>query len=209
MSTITLFDPPSTSTRKKGPSSLRSLNLKASRSDLKTSNSSKDSLFGDLLGIKSKNRPAEITDLEDSPTLNFSSSASIASGSTDSSTSSSSVSSTASTATKASISLTDHDLFGIKLRQTREPQVPQILNGVDLGGETYKVPEPVPKQFYRDLTFMEDEELVQKYGLVKIDPPGDVAEEEKAEEDENHNEKSLMDWLKHPPAPKMSITKFV
>ncbi|KAK4496059.1 hypothetical protein PRZ48_013328 [Zasmidium cellare] len=190
MSTSALFDPPSTSTRRKGPSSLRSLKAKASRSNSKPSNSSKDSLFSDFLGIKARHTPIEITDIEDSPTLNFPSSASIASGSTETITasSSSSSSSTTSTATKASsISLTDHDLFGIKLKPTPDPQALQVQNAVELGEQTYQVPEPIDKQFYRDLTFMEDQELVQKYGLVKLDSSSEIGaaegEEDKRDED--------------------------
>lgn len=37
---------------------------------------------------------------------------------------------------------------------------------VDISGQAYKVPKQLHKQFYLDLTFLEDEELISKYTLV-------------------------------------------
>lgn len=73
------------------------------------------------------------------------------------------------------------------------------MNGVELGGHVYWVPEDVEKQFYRDLTFLEDEELVKKYGLVKVDADHADGEEEESGGGQEKKE----------PVPEVSITKFV
>lgn len=46
-------------------------------------------------------------------------------------------------------------------------QAPPVkVTTVDIGGQAYRVPKLLSKQFYLDLTFMEDEELISKYLLV-------------------------------------------
>lgn len=42
---------------------------------------------------------------------------------------------------------------------------PQITT-VEIRGQPFQVPDPRNRQFYRDLTYLEDEELISKYGLV-------------------------------------------
>lgn len=79
--------------------------------------------------------------------------------------------------------------------------MPQVLTAVELGEGMYEVPQDVEKVFYRDLTFMEDEELVKKYGLVKVEASRD-AEEEESGEAEGSLENGERD-------PEVSFTKFV
>lgn len=46
-------------------------------------------------------------------------------------------------------------------------QASSKITTVDIGGQTYRVPSQLSKQFYLDLTYMEDEELISTYMLVK------------------------------------------
>lgn len=41
------------------------------------------------------------------------------------------------------------------------------ITTVDIGGQAYRTPKLLSKQFYLDLTFLEDDELISKYALVK------------------------------------------
>lgn len=79
------------------------------------------------------------------------------------------------------------------------------MSGVEFGGGTYEVSQPIEKEFYRDLTFMEDEELVRKYALVKVDSGSDENNKQEKEDDE----KAIGDRYCDTIVPEMSITKFV
>lgn len=95
--------------------------------------------------------------------------------------------------------MTDHNLFGIKIKASKEDVDEQpVMNGVELGGHVYWVSEDVDKGFYRDLTFLEDEELIKKYGLVEFDADGDARENERDGVQEKNGS-----------VPEVSITKFV
>ena len=159
---ISLFNPPLKVLHKRAASSIRSIRSNKSSSS-KASNASDKSYYCDLLGVRTQGK--EPAGDASSPTL--SSGASIASGATGSSTSSN-----ASTAThassKCSISLTEHDLFGTKLPPTEEELAPSIPDAVELESGKYKTPEPIDKQFFKDLTCLEDGELVRKYGLIQV-----------------------------------------
>lgn len=67
---------------------------------------------------------------------------------------------------------TVNDLLGVKVsdRQHQEqqprPYSSQTVTTVALQGKTYRVPDPSNKQFYRELTFLSDEEMIMKYRLV-------------------------------------------
>jgi hypothetical protein len=44
---------------------------------------------------------------------------------------------------------------------------PEKVTTVEIRGQAYRVPaERIVKSFYRDITYMEDEELIYKYGLT-------------------------------------------
>lgn len=166
-SEMSLFDPPPPREHKRSPSSTRSIRSNASSS----SKSSKKAHIRNLFSLKRGEERA------DSPTLKFSSRGSIASGDSASTTSSNkSAASVASDASKLSstssrTTVTENDLFGIKVPPTAEELAPTVPDGVELGGCRYKVPEPIEKEFYRDLTMLEDEELIRKYGLIKVSGP--------------------------------------
>ena len=64
--------------------------------------------------------------------------------------------------------MTEHDVFGTKLPPTKEELAPSAPDAVELESGKYKVPEMIDKQFFKDLTYLEDNELVSKYGLVPI-----------------------------------------
>ncbi|CAK4032792.1 Hypothetical predicted protein [Lecanosticta acicola] len=178
-----LFNPPpETSKMKRSNSSTRSVHSVAS---VPGSKSSRRARVWSLLGRRRNDARA------DSPTLRFprfSSMGSIASGDSTSTTSSDkSTTSSISTVSKRSMKssrstlpdLTDLDLFGVKLPPTEEQLAPTAPNGVELAGRAYRVPEPIDKEFYRDLTMLEDEELIRKYGLIQVTDTEEAASEPK------------------------------
>ncbi|KAL9529785.1 hypothetical protein SMMN14_06634 [Sphaerulina musiva] len=67
---------------------------------------------------------------------------------------------------------TVNDFLGVEVsdRQHHEqqprPYSSQTVTTVALQGKTYRVPDPSNKQFYRELTFLSDEEMIMKYRLV-------------------------------------------
>lgn len=51
-------------------------------------------------------------------------------------------------------------------RQRQQQELPKPVTTVELQGQTYQVSDPRNKQFYRDLTYLSDEEMIMKYRLV-------------------------------------------
>ncbi|KAF2208150.1 hypothetical protein CERZMDRAFT_101604 [Cercospora zeae-maydis SCOH1-5] len=67
------------------------------------------------------------------------------------------------------------DLLGVRMpirpesmrrESIRRLSVSRPIATVELLGRPYRIPEPCPKQFYRELTYLSDEEIVEKYSLV-------------------------------------------
>ena len=62
------------------------------------------------------------------------------------------------------------DLLGVRMPMKAEhhqqQQLPKPITTVELQGQTYQVPDPRNKQFYRDLTYLSDDEMIMKYRLV-------------------------------------------
>jgi len=185
--TTELFNPPSRRLQKRAPSSTRSARSDSSRRS--HSRRPATPVYSDLIGMRTATMP-QLVHQHEPPELRFPSSTSIASKS--SSTSSGSTSSNSSTSTKASsvaeitpapkftssalrtspnaAAPTPHDLFGTRVPPTEAELAPSAPNGVQLESGSFRLPESIDRQFYRDLTFMEDEELIQKYSLVRVKP---------------------------------------
>ncbi|KAI5360446.1 hypothetical protein Slin15195_G083700 [Septoria linicola] len=63
------------------------------------------------------------------------------------------------------------DLLGVRL-PVKPDQIPaeKPVMSVQLQGQQFRVPDPCSKQFYRELTYLSDEEMIEKYGLVLCTP---------------------------------------
>ncbi|EME41955.1 hypothetical protein DOTSEDRAFT_74102 [Dothistroma septosporum NZE10] len=158
---LSLIDPRKKSHRR-DTSSIGSIRSDKSAAS-KASTSSQKSVYCDLLGVRTKEKePANHTS-----TSRLSQVGSIASGATGSS-SSSDASTITNASSKSSTSMTEHDVFGTKLPPTEEELAPSAPDAVELESGKYKIPEIMNKQFFKDLTCLEDEELIGKYGLTPI-----------------------------------------
>lgn len=71
------------------------------------------------------------------------------------------------------------DLLGVRMpvrpesmrrESIRRLSVSRPIATVELLGRPYRIPDPCPKQFYRELTYLSDEEIIEKYKLVPCEP---------------------------------------
>ncbi|KAK4619824.1 hypothetical protein CLAFUW4_10870 [Fulvia fulva] len=177
---ISLSDSPPQSGHKRAASSIRSIGSGKPTTSSKFSTASDKSYYCDLLGLRTKEKDRS-SDASASPSSSrLSTTGSIASGKTGSSTSSD-VSTLTNSSSKSSISMTEHDLFGTKLPPTEEELAPSAPDAVELESGKFKVPEGVEKQFFKDLTVLEDGEMVGKYGLVEVGEEDEAGEEGEGE----------------------------
>ncbi|KAF7192350.1 hypothetical protein HII31_06382, partial [Pseudocercospora fuligena] len=58
-----------------------------------------------------------------------------------------------------------NDLLGVRSSRTSTTTQPSEIRTVEIRGRPYRIPARITKEFYRDLTYYEDDEIIRKYRL--------------------------------------------
>lgn len=58
-----------------------------------------------------------------------------------------------------------NDLLGVRSSRTSTSTQPSEIRTVEIRGRPYRIPARITKEFYRDLTYYEDDEIIRKYRL--------------------------------------------
>ncbi|KXS94062.1 hypothetical protein AC578_3380 [Pseudocercospora eumusae] len=58
-----------------------------------------------------------------------------------------------------------NDLLGVRSSRSSTATQPSEIRTVEIRGRPYRIPARITKEFYRDLTYYEDDEIIRKYRL--------------------------------------------